>query len=476
MSDNSRVLRHRRAFVLVLLSAVLPGSAQWLAGNRRVGRIAMTTAALLLGVLLLTGLGLWFWRDLTVRVLLQDPVPAILRVLTWMLLGAWLVLLGDAWRLARPPRLARWCRLALTTACLVLTLLAATATTLLASALTAAGHVSRVLQGGGETEAKAGRYNILLLGVDAAADREGIRPDSINVASIDATTGRSVVFGLPRNLMGVPFPPDSPLHALHPEGYRCGGECMLNGIYSLGQENAASYPGRDAGLAATTEAVEATLGLEINYYAMVDLAGFQSLIDAVGGIRLDIGKRVPIGGIGSAVNGYIGPGQEVHLDGYHALWFARSRVDSDDYERMVRQKCVLAAMAKQLDPAVMATRFVDLAAASSDIVRTDVGPGEVSQLAELALKGRSLPVETVNFAPPLIETAHPDLELIRATVIDTIAASQDLDAPTTDQPDPAVSSGDADSDGEPAGPAPEAAPATEETTPVAEEEPVCRVS
>ena len=148
MSDNNRVLRHRRAFVLVLLSAVLPGSAQWLAGNRRVGRIAMTTAALLLGVLLLTGLGLWFWRDLTVRVLLQDPVPAILRVLTWMLLGAWLVLLGDAWRLARPPRLARWCRLALTTACLVLTLLAATATTLLASALTAAGHVSRVLQGG----------------------------------------------------------------------------------------------------------------------------------------------------------------------------------------------------------------------------------------------------------------------------------------------------------------------------------------
>ena len=251
---------------------------------------------------------------------------------------------------------------------------------------------------------------------------------------------------------------------------------MLNGIYSLGQENAASYPGRDAGLAATTEAVEATLGLDINYYAMVDLAGFQSLIDAVGGIRLDIGKRVPIGGIGSAVNGYIEPGQKVHLDGYHALWFARSRVDSDDYERMVRQKCVLAAMAKQLDPAVMATRFVDLAAASSDIVRTDVGPGEVSQLAELALKGRSLPVETVNFAPPLIETAHPDLELIRATVIDTIAASQDLDAPTTDQPDPEVSSGDADSDGEPAGPAPEAAPATEETTPVAEEEPVCRVS
>ena len=429
MTTTEAAVRNRRAVGLVLLSVLLPGAAQFVAGNRALGRWALRIWLAVLGVVLLAVVGLLFWRGPTLGLLLNRAVTTTLRVLVWAVLAGWVLLLFDAWRLSRPPELTRRARLSLTAVCLTLALLAGLGANLVASALTAASHVADVFEGGGDAEAKHGRYNILFLGVDAAEDREGLRPDSINVASIDIETGRTVLFGLPRNLMGVRFPESSPLRKLYPDGYRCGGECMLNGVFTLGQDHADLYPGKDAGLEATKEAVSETLGLELNYYAMIDLGGFQSLVDAMGGIRLDIGKRVPIGGVGSEIYGWIEPGEDVHLDGYHALWFARSRAGSDDYERMVRQKCVMAAMAKQLDPGTVATRFVDLAAAGSDLVRTDVGTGELSELVDLALKGKALPIETVNFTPPLIDTGDPDFEAIRATVAERIAESQALDHP-----------------------------------------------
>ncbi len=429
MTVPDAAVRNRRAIGLILLTVLLPGAAQYVAGNRRVGRVALSVWGVLAACALLVGLGLAFWRGPTVGFLLNGTVTVVMRILVWLVFLGWLVLLFDAWRLSRPPGLKRRARLLLTGACVVLAVAAGLGASLLASAFTAAGYVSDVFAGGGDTQAKRGRYNILLLGVDAAADREGIRPDSINVASIDAETGRTVVFGLPRNLVGVPFPPSSPLAKLYPDGFRCGEECMLNGVYTLGQEHADLYPGRDAGLAAMKEAVSETLGLELNHYAMVDLAGFQKLVDAMGGITLDIGKRVPIGGVGSEIYGWIEPGANIRLDGYHALWFARSRADSDDYERMTRQKCVMAAMAKQLDPGTASARFVDLADAGSDTVRTDVGAGQLPELVDLAIRGKALPIESVNFAPPLIRTSSPDFPLIRRTVTETIAASEANDTP-----------------------------------------------
>ena len=473
-------VRNRRATGLILLTILLPGAAQYVAGNRRVGRTVLRIWGVLATCALLAGLGLLFWRGPTIGLLLNGAVAAVMRIMVWVVFLGWLALLFDAWRLSRPPDLKRRARLVLTGTCLLLAVVAGIGTNLLASAFTAAGYVSDVFTGGGDSQVKRGRYNILLLGVDAAADREGIRPDSINVASIDAETGRTIVFGLPRNLVGVPFPSSSPLAKLYPDGFRCDEECMLNGVYTLGQEHADLYPGREAGLAAMKEAVAETLGVELNYYAMVDLAGFQNLVDAMGGISIDIGKRVPIGGVGSEIYGWIEPGKNVHLDGYHALWFARSRADSDDYERMTRQKCVMAAMAKQLDPGTVATRFVDLAEAGSDIARTDVGAYQLPELVELALRGKALPIESVNFAPPLIRTSSPDFALIRRTVAETIEASEAEEAsatpmnsstsfPATDPPAPTgeitvPSSGETSDNSPSPSPAPRA------------ETPVCRVS
>lgn len=435
MSDAEARLKNRRAVGLIMMSAILPGSAQYVAGHRGAGRWIMRIWAGLIGLALLAGLGLLLFRGATVGLLLSPALAPALRVAAWVVFGVWVFLLLDAWRLANPPRLARSNRLLLTVSCLGLVLAAGFATNLVASALTAVSNVSDVFQGGGDKQEKAGRYNILLLGVDGADGRDGLRPDSLNVASVDVETGRTVLFGIPRNLQGAPFPESSPLHELYPDGYRCEeGACMVNGVHTLGEEHADLYPGQDAGLVATKEVVSETLGLEINYYAMVDMGGFQSLVEAMGGITLDSFVRVPIGGGGSSVSGYIEPGEDIHLDGYHALWYARSRHDSSDYERMVRQKCVMSAMAKQLDPGLVASRFLELSEAGKNILRTDVGAGHVAELAELALRAKDLDIVSVDMTPPLVVTADPDLELIRSTVVDTIGASEALDHGTPDEP------------------------------------------
>ncbi|NHB85671.1 hypothetical protein G7085_16620 [Tessaracoccus sp. HDW20] len=88
----------------------------------------------------------------------------MLRALLWILFTGWALLLVDAWRLARPTQLARRGRLGLTLTTLLLVVALGGVTNAAASALTGAVNVGEVFQGGGDTDIKDGRYNILLLG------------------------------------------------------------------------------------------------------------------------------------------------------------------------------------------------------------------------------------------------------------------------------------------------------------------------
>ena len=286
-----------------------------------------------------------------------------------------------------------------------------------------------VFAGGGDQQAKQGRYNILLMGGDAGKDRSGLRPDSMTVASVDAETGRTVLISLPRNLMGAQFPEYSPLHRKFPKGYRCrDGSCMLNAIYTYATTHKDLYPGvANPGAQATKEAIEGTTGIPINYWVLIDLKGFESLVDAVGGITMDVYRRVPIGGGGSPISGYVEAGKNRHLDGREALWFARSRADSSDYDRIVRQKCVMTAMLDQLDPVTVLTKFNKIAAASKRVVATDIPAGDVNTMLDLALKAKKLPVSSVALMPPLINPGKPDMARARRAVADKIAAAEAAD-------------------------------------------------
>jgi anionic cell wall polymer biosynthesis LytR-Cps2A-Psr (LCP) family protein len=166
---------------------------------------------------------------------------------------------------------------------------------------------------------------------------------------------------------------------------------------------------------ATIAGVEGITGLDVHYFAMVDLRGFRKLVDALGGLELNVLDRIPIGGVGGPVTGYIEPGRQ-HLNGFQTLWFARSREGADDYSRMARQKCVMHAMLQQLSPRTVVTKLSRIAEASTDVLTTNIPASELHRFIPLALKAKAQPLKTVSFVPPAINTADPDIEQIQRRV------------------------------------------------------------
>jgi LCP family protein required for cell wall assembly len=414
-------IRFRRALALMVMTLVLPGSAQLVAGRKQVGRVAMRIwFGLILSVVFLflveaMSHSFVFWF------LSNTFVLGLVRVVLMGLALGWAFLLIDAWRIGEPLALRQKQRLAMVG---INGLLCFS----VAGSLLFASHLVNVhkdwllatFSSGPASGAHDGRYNILLLGGDSGADRWGLRPDSITVASIDEDTGRTVLFGLPRNMLNFPFAKGSIMAQQYPRGYNCGSTCELNSLATWAADHKALFKGyANPGVEATTEAVEGITGLKINYYAMVNLKGFQKMVDAVGGVTLNVRDRIPIGGVGGPVTGYIKPGKR-KLNGFQTLWFARSRESADDYSRMARQKCVMNAMLQQLSPQKVVLKFEKIAKASEDLITTDVPLSEVDRFVELALKARSQPVRTVSFVPPMIQTGRPDIDKIQQAVHDAL--------------------------------------------------------
>jgi len=433
--DQVGRIRFRRAVTLMLMTLVLPGSAQLVAGRKEVGRIAMriwmaliaSGAVVLLLCLMSTRFAFWFAINTT-----------LLALIRWLLIGlalGWAYLFVNAWMLGDPLSLRRQQRLAMVGINGLLCFSVA-GTLLFASNVVHAGRDFLMTTFVGDTVrgANDGRFNILLLGGDSGVDRWGLRPDSLNVVSIDAKTGRSVLFGLPRNMLNFPFAKGSTMAKQFPKGYLCDSACMsdgnqiglheLNSLVTYAGNHKSLFKGvREPGIEATKQAVEGITGLKINYYGMVNLAGFQKLVQAVGGVKLQVRQAIPIGGIGAPISGYIKPGYR-KLNGFETLWFARSRVAADDYSRMARQKCVMAAMLQQVSPQTVIANFSKVAHAAEATFQTDLPESEVDTFAQLALKARSQPIHTVSFVPPQINTVHPDIAKIHKMVKAAITADE----------------------------------------------------
>ena len=301
------------------------------------------------------------------------------------------------------------------------------------------------------------RINVLLIGSDAGADRTGIRTDTLLVASIDTKSGRTVLFSIPRNLEHVPFPPKSQQARDFPQGYYCAQDaCLINALWQFGVEHKNQYYKGDPhpGLTAVTQGVEQTLNLTIDDYAMLDLHGFMSLVDAVGGLDINVKRRLPVGGHKSTKTGaevgvtsYIQAGRQ-HLNGYFALWFARSRSDSDDFERMRRQRCVIAALSQQVDPPTVAMHLTDVLKAAKDNIRTSIPLADLDAWVTLALRIKKAGhMQNVAFTDKIVTPGDPDFEVIHKLVSDTLKASTKpapkpaATTPSTVKPTPSTTGG-----------------------------------
>ncbi len=432
--DEGRALagvRFRRALTLLLMTLLVPGSAQLVAGSKRLGRAAIRVWLALVGLLVLTLLVALAHRGFAYWLVSSTFVLEVVRLVLCAVAVGWAVLFLDAWRLGQPLELRQKQRLAMVGLNGLLCFSVA-GSLLFASHLVAVqrGFVSAMFGDGVATAAHHGRYNVLLLGGDSGKDRWGLRPDSLTVASIDQDTGRTILFGLPRNMLNFPFAKGSVMAEQFPHGYDCGSECELNSLATWALDNKELFKGyADPGVEATIEGVEGITGLKINYYAMVNLQGFRSLVEAVGGLTLNVRDRIPIGGVGGPITGYLEPGVQ-RLNGFQTLWFARSRESADDYSRMARQKCVMNAMLQQLSPKTVVTKFQQIAKASEQLVTTDLPASQLGTFAELAMKARSQPVSTVSFVPPAINTSQPDIPKIRRMISRAITKSEAKPAQT----------------------------------------------
>jgi len=416
----------RRALVLILGTVVWPGIAQFLAGARRLGAVIMV-----LWVAVLTaGVVVWLRfrpeREQVINWLTDPSVLQVARITGLVVAVLWLLLFVDAWRLALVRSLNLW-RLGVISVVNVLIVAMATSTTYLGWNTVSASKqvVEKVFT---ETKVESplkGRYNILLLGADSGSDRFGLRPDSVNLVSIDADTGVPVMVSLPRNLQNVPFPEDSPMRSVYPYGFNCGAECLLNAVHTAAANRKDLYPNsKDPGLDATLEAVEGVTGLKVNYYVLVNMKGFKSLVDAVGGVTMDIKEPIAKFGKDDAWKQvYIQPGRR-KLNGDEALWYGRSRVQSDDYTRMGRQKCLMQAMLKQLSPEQVVLNAGKIASSSAEMLSTDIPASELGAFGDLALKAKNQKIATLSVVPPEYSTVTPNFEQIRADVAKLVAKSE----------------------------------------------------
>ena len=220
-----------------------------------------------------------------------------------------------------------------------------------------------------------------------------------------------------------PFAQGSVMHEQFPDGFDCDG-CYLNGVSTWAGDNTELFPGvEDPGVDATNMAIEGITGLKINYWAMVNLQGFKDLVDAVGGVTLTVRDRIPVGGLGSDVTGYIEPGRR-KLDGHDTLWFARAREGSDDYSRMARQKCVMNAMLTQVSPQAAVRQLRRDRGGQRGMIATDMPRGELASFVAARHQGQEPEDRTVSLVPPVINTAHPDLKKIRVMVQKAIDKSE----------------------------------------------------
>lgn len=415
----------RRAWWLIFLSAIVPGSAQLVAGNRRLGRFLFGSWLVLLGFI-------------AIGALLNTFLPAVAFTIAtswWGLLGlqiglvfvalVWFIAAVDTFRLVRivyvGARAKVWVALALAISIIVPPGIAS-----YASMVTGISRdvLARLFGDSSEfVEPVDGVYTFLIIGGDAGKGRISRRTDSMSFATVDARTGQVSIIGLPRNLYNAPFVPNSPMLRDYPDGFNCGDNCLLAYVYTYGLDHPELYPGisanTDSGVEALRDSVAAIVGMPVQFYVGVDMAGFSELVDALGGVDITLDAPVNVCKVGRPITYTFKPGV-IHMDGELALRYARTRCDTNDYDRMARQRQLETAIFTQIKPSVIVARFQELASASTSLFKTDVPQSMVGTFLDLAQKGRELPIQRAELVPPKFDNLYPDWDLAQRIVHETV--------------------------------------------------------
>ncbi|GAA0355313.1 LCP family protein [Actinoallomurus spadix] len=449
-----------RALGLTLASTFVWGAAHVAAGRRGAGFTLMGVLVLLVGGAATLGL---VFQDRLKQLVVQGTWLNVFIAVLLALALVWASVVIRSYQVVRPAGLPAAMRVASTTLVVVLSLLICTPFVYAANATyVLRDTLSKIFPGDDHSGPKVNaadpwknmpRVNVLLLGGDGGRDRKGIRTDSMTVASIDTKTGNTVMLSIPRGLYGMDMPPR--MQSRFPNGYQ--GEPgpgvvgrdrgLLNELYLYGEhhpELEPRYKKGQRGPHLLEEVIGNLLGLKIDYYVMVNLAGFKDIVNAMGGVDVRVEKPanpklpgLPIGGeitpdgrVLKPPTGYLYPGKH-HLNGEQALWYGRTRHADDDFHRMDRQKCLLKDIAEQANPQKVVTHFEKLAQAATNTISTNIPSALLPALVKLSgTVKHGADITSLTFSPYKIAGFHTDrradatiIQVMRRVTNKAIAAS-----------------------------------------------------
>ncbi|HLO27499.1 MAG TPA: LCP family protein [Anaerolineales bacterium] len=274
---------------------------------------------------------------------------------------------------------------------------------------------SQVLNNGQET------VNFLLIGSDKRPGGS-FRTDTMLIAILRPNDGQVSLISIPRDLwVSIPGWENQRINTAYQHGISVG------------------YPGGGPGLLKDT--ILYNLGIRIDHTAMVEFDGFRQIVDTLGGVDVPVSCPYtdwrlidPSYDPNNENNWYLyttGPGV-VHMDGDLALWYARSRQKSSDFDRGRRQQEVLRALFTQVLQTGTLSRMPELYNELKNTVETDLGLVDLLQLAVYAPKMTNADIRSYYIRPPLVNSwiteggayvLSPNQDLLQQMLTQALSAS-----------------------------------------------------
>ncbi|MGZ8562081.1 MAG: LCP family protein [Candidatus Limnocylindria bacterium] len=252
----------------------------------------------------------------------------------------------------------------------------------------------------GQPDTNAGeRVNILLVGVDSAPGRTTALTDTMLVVSLDSNGKASAMISVPRDLYGVPLPNGTPFNR------------KLNSLMSYAGAHKKDFP--LGGVATLKATIGNLLGIQIHYFAAVNLLGFKQTVDAIGGVDIVVERAIRdptyVDEKGKHVGFYMKAGAH-HMNGHTALGYVRSRhgAGDNDFVRADRQQSLLTSIREKLTAGNLLLALPGLLDAVKNTIATDVPSERIAELAQVVQGADMSQLQRIVLQPPLYMHANPN--------------------------------------------------------------------
>lgn len=214
-----------------------------------------------------------------------------------------------------------------------------------------------------------GLLNVLIVGIDWRPGRQSRRTDTMMVVSVSTDTGAVRMFSFPRDIAQFPIYTGGTYHG------------KLNSFAGYANRNPSHFP--EGGMKSLAHQLGYLLGVPIDYYAAVDIPGFETVVKAAGGVTIDNAKEIRDTYIDGGKGFYLPAGKH-RLNAAETVRYVRSRHGSSDFARARRQQQVLSALRREMTRPENLARLPTLVDAVASVLRTDFPRDRLDELIRLS--------------------------------------------------------------------------------------------